>query len=127
MLGMHFNKLLIWQRSMALTKTIYMLSKDFPKDEQFGLTSQMRRAAVSVPSNISEGSQRGSNRDFANFILIARGSLAELLTQVLLCKEISLLQDVHSLVGEIEEISRMLHAFHSKLKTHNSKLSPHNS
>ena len=82
-----FGQLQIWQKSMLLAKEIYRITSSFPKAEIYGLTSQMRRCAVSIPSNIAEGSQRVSDKDFANFILIAKGSLAELHTQLLLSFE----------------------------------------
>lgn len=119
MLKLPFKKLLIWQKSLVLTKEIYSLTKNFPKEEVYGLTSQMRRSAVSVPSNIAEGSQRTSNKEFANFILIAKGSLAELETQLILSKELILISenDLNVTLEKINEISRMLLAFYKKLTT----------
>ncbi len=81
---MSYRKLKIWQRAMDITDYIYTLTDNFPKNEQYGLCSQMRRCAVSIPSNIAEGSQRTSHREFAHFILIAKGSLAEFETQLLI-------------------------------------------
>jgi four helix bundle protein len=75
--------LLVWQDSMKLVSVTYSLTKTLPREEAFGLVSQMQRAAVSVPSNIAEGAARGSTREFRQFLTIARGSLAELETQVL--------------------------------------------
>ena len=77
-----------WKRAMALAKAVYMTTAAWPSEEKFGLTSQIRRAAVSVPSNVAEGSARGSDKDFAHFLDIALGSLAEVETQLLLAKEI---------------------------------------
>jgi four helix bundle protein len=124
MIGMSFQKLMIWQRSMTLAKRIYDLTKNIPKQEQFGLMSQMKRAALSIPSNIAEGSQRTSDKDFANFILIARGSLAELQTQLLFSRAMNFIneQQTKPVLEEIEEISKMLYSFHSKLKAKSSKL-----
>ncbi len=76
------KKLKAWQQAMTITKGVYEITTVFPDDEKFGMVSQMRRAAVSVPSNIAEGAARGSNRDFARFLYIARGSLSELDTQL---------------------------------------------
>jgi four helix bundle protein len=76
-----FRELIVWQRAMQLTNAIYDATSTFPKEEMFGLTSQMRRAAVSIASNIAEGSQRGGKKEFIHFLTIARGSVAELLTQ----------------------------------------------
>ena len=77
-----FRDLLVWQRAMQLTVAIYSLTKDFPREELYGLTSQIRRAAVSIPSNIAEGQGRQSTGEFKNFIGIARGSNFELQTQL---------------------------------------------
>lgn len=83
---MDFDRLHVWKKSMQLAKNVHTIAKVFPKEEVYGLTSQLRRACVSVPSNIAEGSQRTSDREFANFILIAKGSLAEIKTQLLLAQ-----------------------------------------
>ena len=77
-----YKDLEIWQLGMELTVEVYKLTSEFPKSEQFGLTSQMRRAAVSIPANIAEGYGRSSDRNLANFVRIARGSLAELETHI---------------------------------------------
>ena len=117
MLGMSFKNLKVWQKSMELVKLVYELTKSFPKEEVYGLNSQMRRAAISVASNISEGSQRTSDKEFEHFILMSRGSLAELETQRLASEMLGYgrqdLQQKISLL--IEEVSRMLHSFHRKL------------
>lgn len=84
-----YENLIVWQKSMDLVTAIYELTRQFPKEEVFGLTSQMRRAAVSIPSNIAEGSRRGSRKDFRNFLLIAYGSGAELETQIKIAKRLS--------------------------------------
>lgn len=122
MLAMHYEKLQIWQKAMDLARRVYAHVKNFPKEEMYGLCSQMRRAAVSIPSNIAEGSQKGGNVEFAHFILISRGSLAELDTQLILSRDFGYISvaDAASLRKEIDELSRMLHSFHSKLKTRNS-------
>src|SRR5712671_6514673 len=78
----HHRELDVWRSSMDLATAIYSLTKRLPNSERFGLVNQMRRAAVSVPSNIAEGAARGSSADFARFLLIARGSVAELETQL---------------------------------------------
>lgn len=102
---------------MRLARDIYRLSMLLPKNEQYGLSSQMRRAAVSVPSNIAEGSQRTSEKEFAHFLMIAKGSLAELQTQVLLAEELNFWQpkDLVIIHSSITEVDRMLFAFHAKL------------
>ena len=102
---------------MELVKLIYALTKKFPKEEIFGLSSQMRRAAVSVPSNIAEGSQRTSDKDFAHFILMAKASLAELETQLLVAKDQKYPcdQDIENALQKADEIGKMLFALHCKL------------
>ena len=114
-----FKTLKIWKRGMALAKRIYECTALFPKSEQYNLTSQMQKSAVSVPSNIAEGSQRTSDKEFAHFIDIARGSLAELETQVLLASEFNFIKDaeVSELEKEIDELNRMIYKFCETLKT----------
>lgn len=82
-----------WQEGIELAQAIYMLSAAFPSDERFGMTSQMRRAAVSVPSNITEGAARNTKKEFAHFLTIARGSLSELDTQLILAEKLGLTTD----------------------------------
>jgi len=83
-----FRELLVWQRGMELTSAIYRLTREFPKEELFGLSSQLRRAAVSIPSNIAEGQGRISRGEFIQFLGIARGSNFEVQTQIELVKEL---------------------------------------
>ncbi|OGJ63438.1 hypothetical protein A3A67_01190 [Candidatus Peribacteria bacterium RIFCSPLOWO2_01_FULL_51_18] len=122
MLAMSYRKLKVWAKSRELVKVIYQLTQHFPKEELYGLTSQVRRAAVSIPSNVAEGSQRSSDREFGNYILIARGSIAELETQLLLSVDLGYLTEeaVADALQNLDEISRMLHALHSKLTAHRS-------
>ncbi|MFM8457831.1 MAG: four helix bundle protein, partial [Chthoniobacterales bacterium] len=86
-----YRDLVVWQKGLALAKTIYLLTKQLPADEKFGLVSQMRRAAVSVPSNIAEGQARHTTGKFIQFISHAEGSVAELDTQLSLCQDLGLL------------------------------------
>ena len=104
------KKLLAWQESMALVKSTYELTKDLPENEKFGLISQMRRAAISIPSNIAEGSARQGNKELIQFYTIARGSLSELDTQVELCKELNLLPSSHisPLISQINKVDSLL-------------------
>jgi four helix bundle protein len=103
------HELKAWQEAMQLVKEIYRVTRDFPKEEIFGLVSQMRRAAVSIPSNISEGAARGGDREFIQFLIIARGSLSELETQLLISKDLGYLTPnsspltPHSGVPDIQE------------------------
>lgn len=83
-----FRDLVVWQKSMMLVKEVYSLLEDLPKEEIFGLVSQMKRSAISIPSNIAEGSKRGTRKDYVQFLRIANGSCAELETQLILTKEL---------------------------------------
>lgn len=105
-----YRDLVVWQKSMALVREIYLVSRKFPKGEQFGLTQQIRRAAVSIPSNIAEGNGRGSSPDYVRFLQFSRGSLFETQTQLELCRDLGFLsiQDHQSLAALSSEIERML-------------------
>lgn len=105
-----YEKLVVWQRGMALTLAIYERTASFPNNEKFGLTSQMRRATVSIPANIAEGSSRSSDRDFGRFIEIAAGSLAELDTLTLISARVGYIntEQLTKLRDEIAELGKML-------------------
>jgi four helix bundle protein len=98
-----FRELHVWQKSMKLTVAIYQLTRDFPRDEMYGLTSQIRRAAVSVPSNIAEGQGRSSGGEFRQFLGVARGSNCELETQLEIAR--SLKFGSPALIDEAESLS----------------------
>ena len=98
-----YRDLIVWKKSMTLTQEIYRLTKLLPKDELFSLTNQMRRAAVSIPSNIAEGQDRNSKKEFLNFLAIARGSRAELETQLQICVRVGYLNDT-----DITEVMQLL-------------------
>jgi four helix bundle protein len=100
--------LLVWQESIALVKDIYAVTRKFPDDEKFGLSSQMRRAAVSIPSNIAEGAGRGSQREMAQFLVIARGSLSELETQLVIAKELDYVSETAEIEAKLRSIFRLL-------------------
>jgi four helix bundle protein len=107
----------VWKESFALSVAIYKLTRDFPTEELYGLTSQIRRAAVSIPSNIAEGYGRGTRRDYRNFIAIARGSTLELQTQLAIAGELvfgraSLMKEVRA---QAEEVGKMLWGLLQKL------------
>jgi four helix bundle protein len=113
-----FRDLLIWQKAMALVTNCYTISTDFPKDEQFGLTSQIRRCSISIPSNISEGFGRGTNKDYYRFLTISLGSLFEFQTQIEITynlKYISL-EKFNRLYEDSRELERMLTSFMNKIK-----------
>lgn len=107
-----YRDLLVWQKAFQLSLAVYQVTRSFPSDERFGLTAQMRRAAVSIPSNIAEGYCRGSTRDYIRFLWIANGSSAELETQMLLSRELRLAErgDHDSVLAEVAEIRLMLRA-----------------
>ena len=106
----NFDKLLVWQRAHSLVLKIYEVTNSFPKEEIWGLTSQIRRSAVSVPSNIVEGKARGSRKDFKRFLLIARGSLEEVKYQSLLEKELKYMNEeqYEEITVMIEDVGRLL-------------------
>lgn len=105
-----YEDLIVWQKSMDLTEAIYKLTEKFPKEEKYGLVSQMRRSAVSIPSNIAEGSRRRSIKDTARFLLIAFGSGSELETQTKLSKRLCFgnKNDYKTVEQLTDEVMRML-------------------
>ena len=107
-----FEKLDVWQKSRFLTKEIYSLTRTFPDEERYGLVSQLRRAVISVCSNIAEGSTRQSNKDKAIFYELAYGSLIEILNQLIITADLSLIKEetLLSLRPSIEELTRMVNA-----------------
>lgn len=113
MMFMNCQKLDVWKRAMTLVEEVYAITKSFPDDERFGLTSQIRRAVVSVPSNITEGSQRRSDKEFMGYLLIAKGSIAEVLTQLLIAERLQYVSpdDIHETVNLAQNIDKMLYRF----------------
>ena len=112
------KKLTLWQKVIDLVSRIYQLTKDFPREEEFGLKSQMRRAAVSIPSNIAEGLSRTSIKEKLNFLGVARGSLSELDAQIEVCGRLGLLKkrECEDLVDAMEESGRLLGGLIRKLR-----------
>jgi four helix bundle protein len=108
----------VWQTGIQLVKSVYVLSQKFPKDELYGLTSQMRRAAVSIPANIAEGHARDSTKEYLHHISIALGSLAELETMFVLAQELgySDAATIAALLQRSDEEGRMLHGLQKSLK-----------
>lgn len=100
--------LLVWKKSIELVTEVYELTKSFPEEEKFGLINQLRRAAVSIPSNIAEGAARNSKKEFVRFLSIALGSSAELQTQLLISKNLGYLSGQNELNLEFEAVSKMI-------------------
>ena len=112
-----YRDLLVWQKGMALVKQVYTMTRAFPSDERFGLIAQMRRAAVSVPSNIAEGQARHGKKEFVQFLSHSEGSLAELDTQLTLAVELGYCRDpqAHQSAGMISELQRMIGSLRGKI------------
>ena len=112
-----YKELIVWQKSVDLVVEIYKLTAKLPKDELYSMTSQLRRAAVSIPSNIAEGNQRHTTKEYIKFLAIARGSNAELQTQLIICQRINYFnaKDVEHCTMLSDEISKMLNAMIDKL------------
>ena len=103
-----YRDLIAWQKAMQLAKEVYVVTKALPDSERYGLTAQMRRAAVSIPSNIAEGHGRESPADFLRFLKIARGSLMELQTQTMLAQNLGFLGESNEVEAMLEETDRVL-------------------
>ena len=114
-----YRELIVWQKSIDLTVRIYALTRGFPAEERFGITSQMRRAASSVPANIAEGQARRTTGEFLQLLGVARGSLAELETFLTLCERLELTSNEvsNSLSSDCAEINKMLNALMRSLST----------
>lgn len=113
-----YRDLLVWQQSMSLAEEVYKVTGDFPKTEIYGLTSQLRRAAVSVPSNIAEGQARNSTGEYVQFLGVSKGSLAEVETQLEIACRLGWLSpaDKERLLAQADEIGRMLAGLINKLR-----------
>jgi len=112
-----YRDLTVWQRAMDLAAMIYALTKKFPKTEEYRITAQMVRAAISVPANIAEGNTRSTRKDYARFISIARGSTAELSTFLMLAMRVEMAEkeEIAVALEKCEEVGRMLPALHRSL------------
>ena len=109
-----YHNLIVWQRAVELCSVVYSLVKKFPDEERFALSDQVRRAVVSIPSNIAEGCGRASNKDYAHFLAIARGSLYETMTQLEVAKNLGYLEALDDVMPKAIEIARMLGALLKK-------------
>ena len=118
----NYRELVVWQKSIDLVVEVYRLIKLLPREEIYALSSQMRRSAVSTPSNIAEGQQRHTTKEFINFLSIAKGSNAEIQTQLIICTRLGYLNDeqVFSAMQLSEEISKMLSRLIEKLSCTNT-------
>jgi len=122
-----FKDLIVWQKAMELVTEVYCLVKRLPKEELFSLSDQIRRAVISIPSNIAEGHGRNSTKEFIQFLAIAKGSKAELETQLLICVKINYLNnsDIEIAINLIKEVGKMLNALQKSLIPNNYALQPH--
>ncbi|MEE3429131.1 MAG: four helix bundle protein [Ruminococcus sp.] len=112
-----YKDLIVWQKSMTLVENIYGLMKFLPNEEKYVLSDQMRRSAISIPSNIAEGYDRRSTKDYINFLSFARGSNSELQTQLYICNRLNFLskKQIQPSIDLTEEISKMLNSLINKL------------
>jgi four helix bundle protein len=115
-----YRDLIVWQRAMDVAAATYRLTRDYPREELFGLTTQSRRAAVSIAANIAEGYGRASKQAYINFLRIAQGSLKELETHLLIAERVGLAQgdSIQPILDQSDEIGRMLKALIGKLRHH---------
>lgn len=113
----NFRQLAIWTNGLEIANLIYLKTKEFPKDELYGLVSQMRRSAISIPSNIAEGSSKSSNKDFNQYLEIALGSSFELETQIIIAHDLSYVssEDYDELIKRLVAIQKMISIFKSKI------------
>ena len=115
----NFEKLKIWQKAMDIAVEVYNISSLLPNDEKFNLIHQIKKCAVSIPSNIAEGSGRNYNKEFIQFLGIANGSTFELITQLILAKSLELISEeiVQPVISQLIEVSNMNFSFQKTLKT----------
>jgi len=121
-----YRDLIVWQKAMDLVEEIYRCSQGFPNDERFGLTAQLRRAAVSVPSNIAEGNSRGTSRDYLRFLDMSYGSLAEVETQVMIANRLNYLDSpkLEDLLQRTGEIGRLINGLQRSLAAKEARKPP---
>lgn len=114
----NLKEIKVWKKAIKLATEIYLVVSDFPKEEKFGLSNQIKRAAVSIASNIAEGAGRNSNKEFGQFLSIANGSCYELLTQITIASKLGLMEKSKSeeICEKIVEIQKMIYGFKKKLK-----------
>ena len=112
-----YEDLMVWQKSIDFVANIYEITKNLPREETYSLTDQIRRAAISIPSNIAEGQQRQSTRDFLKFLSISKGSLGEVKTQLIICRRLGYLNEKQTepLLIECDVIGRMLNGLQKSI------------
>lgn len=117
----NYKNLTLWQESIVLTTEIYSITKNFPSDEKYGLTSQIRRAAVSVPSNIAEGAGRSSHKEFKHFLTISTGSIFELETQLIVAHNLNFIDDeiMSEISVRISKVQKMLYGLEKSIRCTN--------
>lgn len=106
----------IWRKGLDLVTKVYKITRDFPKEEMYGLSAQMRRAAISFPSNIAEGAARNSRAEYIRFLYISLSSLSELETQIIISKNLEYASDIEDILSEIEILRKKTHKFVKYLK-----------
>jgi len=121
-MGKPHHRLIVWQKAIDFVKSIYQITSEFPSEEKFGLVSQMRRSAVSIASNVSEGAGRNNKKEFNQFLGMAQGSSSELETQLIISRELGLLKDdvADELIKDLDSISRMIIGLQRTIKKVNS-------
>jgi four helix bundle protein len=119
----NFKELKIWTKALDLSMSVYKVTASFPKDDRFGLISQIKRSAVSIPSNIAEGAGRNSDKEFIYFLSVANGSAYEIQTQLLISNKLNFLKDnvLESMLNELDEIQKMNYNFQKILKKNSFK------
>lgn len=120
---MYYKDLEVYKKSIELVIEIYNIASQFPKDEQFGLVSQIKRAVISIPSNIAEGSTRYSNKDSARFVDIAIGSIAEVDTQLSIAKRLGFVDNIEETYEHIKQVNALLLGFKKYLNQNQDKVS----
>ena len=115
----NFEKLIIWQKAMEIAVDVYTITSILPTDEKFNLIQQIKKCAVSIPSNIAEGAGRNHDKEFIQFLGMANGSTFELITQLILAKKLNLVKDevIHPIIEKLTEVSNMNFAFQKKLSS----------
>ncbi|MBT1706020.1 four helix bundle protein [Chryseosolibacter indicus] len=113
----NLKELIIWKRAIALATNVYQSTKDFPAEEKYGLTAQIRKSAISIPSNIAEGAGRNTNKEFNHFLGISNGSCFELQTQLIISKNLGLIGgEADSLLDELDQLQKMNYSLQNTLR-----------